>query len=75
MKEWKNGYSDGSGKGTITFDGEGVLRVHWGCDCCDSFSEYDPSEKDKKLVLFADALVKLLNRSKICPPKKEVEKN
>lgn len=61
VNRWKNGFSDGSGKGTITFRNEGKLRVHWGCDCCDSFDE----KTDKELVRFADRIVKILNKEKV----------
>lgn len=64
-KIWKNGYSDGSGKGTITFGNEGKLRVHWGCGCCDSFGSYSLSKEDKKLIIFADKIVKILNEKKV----------
>jgi hypothetical protein len=61
--KWQNGYSDGSGKGTITFDYEPVLRVHWGCSCCDNFDTYSPSTEDKKLIKKAKKLVKFLNEN------------
>jgi len=55
-KTFKNGYSDGSGKGTITLNNEAVLRTHWGCNCCDS----GPYEEDIKK---ADEICKILNLS------------
>jgi len=58
-KKYKNGYSDGSGKGTITLDGKGVLRTHWGCSCCDG----GPNDKQ---IEFADEVVKILNGVKKC---------
>ncbi len=64
-KAWKNGYSDGSGKGTITFNDDGKLRVHWGCDCCDSFDEDNPSREDRKALRLADKIVKILNEKKV----------
>lgn len=64
---WRNGYEDGSGRGTITFNGEGKLCVHWGCGCCDYFNSLNPSKEDKKLIRFADRIVKLLNENKIKP--------
>lgn len=55
---YTNGYSDGSGKGTIVkHNGDTktpILRTHWGCTCCDSGA----TEKD---VIFADKIVKILN--------------
>jgi len=63
--KWKNGYSDGSGKGTITFNNESKLRVHWGCSCCDSFDTYNPSKDDKKLIRFAEKIVKILNEKEV----------
>jgi len=63
--EWKNGYSDGSGKGTITFNGNAKLRVHWGCSCCDSFSEYSHGSDEKNLIKFADKITKVLNEKKV----------
>ena len=62
---WRNGYSDGSGKGTITFGGEGKLRVHWGCSCCDYFDADNPTTDDKKLIRFADRITKLLNENNV----------
>ena len=47
---YTNGYSDGSGKGTIVKkmgkDEDAILRTHWGCSCCD----YGATEKDMKLT-------------------------
>ena len=54
MKIYKNGYSDGSGKGTITLNDKAVLRTHWGC----SRGGYGPTHKDK---LLANRIVKILN--------------
>lgn len=51
---YKNGYKDGSGKGTITLNKHAVLRTHWGCNCCDN----GPTEED---ILEADLIVKKLN--------------
>jgi len=62
-KEWKNGYGDGSGKGTITYGDEGVLRVHWGCSCCDGFNE----DTDKDLIRFAKKVAEILNKEKFVP--------
>jgi len=62
-KAWKNGFSDGSGKGTITYKDDSVLRVHWGCDCCDYFDE----DTDKDLVKLANRLTKLLNEINFKP--------
>lgn len=73
-KKWKNGYSDGSGKGTITYGDDGKLRVHWGCSCCDSFDYIEPSREDKKKIKFADKIVKLLNESEVKPYKEVDEK-
>ena len=64
--EWKNGYEDGSGKGTITFKGEGKLRVHWGCSCCDSWDSFD-DKNNKKGIKLADKIVKILNEKKVKP--------
>jgi hypothetical protein len=64
-KTWKNGFNDGSGKGTITYGEKGILRVHWGCSCCDGFDAYYPSKEDKKLIRFADKIVKILNERKV----------
>ena len=63
--EWKNGYSDGSGKGTITFNNIGKLRVHWGCGCCDSFDSNNTNKEEKKLIRLADKIVKILNKNKV----------
>lgn len=57
--KWKNGYSDASGKGTITYNNKGVFRVHWGCSCCDGFDE----NTDKELIKLADKLSKHLNKT------------
>jgi hypothetical protein len=54
----KNGYTDSSGKGTITFKDEPLLRTHWGCGCCDSFDENEDS-KGMKLTNF---IVEILNK-------------
>jgi len=63
MNKWLNGYADGSGKGTITFDDKAVLKVHWGCSCCDNFDVCNPSSEDKKLIRKAGKLVKFLNEN------------
>lgn len=56
-----NGYSDGSGKGTIVLkigkEETGILRTHWGCSCCDT----ETSEENNKV---ADKIVKLFNSKK-----------
>lgn len=59
-KRWNNGYSDGSGKGTITFDDKGKLRPHWGCSCCD----IPCPEEDKKIQKLTNKIVKILNDAK-----------
>jgi hypothetical protein len=51
---YRNGYLDGSGKGTITLNEYAVLRTHWGCNCCDSGATLEDE-------LFADKIVKILN--------------
>jgi len=57
----KNGYSDGSGKGTITINNEPILRTHWGCSCCDNFDANDKNSKEMKL---ADFVATILNKHK-----------
>lgn len=53
-----NGYNDGSGKGTITFNNEPLLRTHWGCSCCDYFNDEDMESDEMKLAIF---ITKILN--------------
>jgi len=53
-KRFTNGYKDGSGKGTILFNGKPLFRTHWGCACCDS----GPNEQQ---LNNATELVRLLN--------------
>lgn len=59
--EIKNGYSDGSGKGTITLNDNAILRVHWGCSCCDYFDEDILDSKEMKLAI---KIVEILNKHK-----------
>lgn len=54
----KNGYSDGSGQGTITINDKSALRVHWGCSCCD-YWDYDEQTDEYKLAEF---IVKILKK-------------
>lgn len=55
--KYLNGYSDGSGKGTITLNGVSVLKTHWGCSCCD----YGPTAENIQL---ADKIVDFMNKNK-----------
>ena len=63
---WRVGFSDGSGKGTITTlsensDGlpKAIARMHWGCSCCDSGEEYMTQEQrewETRIVACVNAL-------------------
>ena len=53
--KYRNGYSDGSGKGIITMDDKALLATHWGCSCCDT-------ETTEENNILADKIVKMLNK-------------
>jgi len=68
---YQNGYSDGSGKGTIIKvvgdKEEPILRTHWGCSCCCSCCDRDTTKADNRL---ACEIVKILNEARLKKVKK-----
>lgn len=55
-KPYRAGYDDNSGEEYITANGRGVLKLRWGCTCCQ-----DTSPLTRKEIAFRDRVVKALN--------------
>lgn len=55
----ENGYKDKSGKGTLTYKEKPILRVHWGCSCCDYWDENNESSKGMRI---AKLMKRVLNK-------------
>ena len=66
---WKIGFYDGSGKGTITSDGAPIVRLHWGCSCCDNGEDSltDEDKANAALIAAAPDLLEIAHRLMAMP--------
>lgn len=55
-KPYRAGFSDDSGEEYITLYDKGVLKLRWGCSCCQNTSPLSREE-----LRFRDRVVKALN--------------